>query len=120
MTCPKIRKLASISNCSTSVIRDFGEVSFRGSIFTSGMGLLVIFVGGVAAVADPCEDIDWPASLDSLGGSFGIAGFGSFHFVFCFCSLIGGRFPLDDLKVSSSPFVLSLHGILKTLLIPVP
>ena len=84
MTCPKIRKLASISNCSTSVIRDFGAVSFRDSIFTSGMGLLVIFVGGVAAVADPCEDIDWPASLDFLGGGFGIAGFGSFHFLVLF------------------------------------
>jgi len=42
----------------------------------------VIFVGGVAAVADPCEDVDWPASLDCLGGGFGFAGFGSFHFCF--------------------------------------
>ena len=41
----------------------------------------MIFVGGVAAVADPCEDVDWPASLDCLGGGFGFAGFGSFHFV---------------------------------------
>ena len=44
----------------------------------------MIFVGGVAAVADPCEDIDWPASLDFLGGGFGIAGFGSFHFLVLF------------------------------------
>lgn len=44
----------------------------------------MIFVGGVAAVADPCEDIDWPASLDSLGGGFGLAGFGSFHFLVLF------------------------------------
>ena len=44
----------------------------------------MIFVGGVAAVADPCEDVDWPASLDCLGGGFGFAGLGSFHFLVLF------------------------------------
>ena len=44
----------------------------------------MIFVGGVAAAIDPCEDVDWPASLDPVGGGFGIAGLGSLHFLVLF------------------------------------